>query len=531
MTYIKEENKFEQVYLTYDGISGTATGTKGCTLTSLGNWTITDFNTVYFIDDSGGNIIVTVPDSAEGNLGKTLHVIKPRLILSSNTILIRTVSDQSIAQKTTFYLRSPNDRAELISVPFVANGVAGNKYRVNMIEHSVHEEITISVGGTQLFTDIKDAIDYVNMYADGPRRIKVYPGTYYIDETIEINCPYPITIEGFGSETTHLMASTYLATTPMFNIITKCDFHRMTFLADDGYGLIDDECCLDCTVDSLYFEIDNVIIDGFYKGVEVEGNSEIWLFNSIIKNCQRGVHCIGGSFGISEMTLVDNEIGVYYEVLSSNNSFSLQNTIFDVPTGSIGISFVDNGITPLYNFATGNAFYGSGEYISGLTFLSQEQSDIRYENNTGLSNYQPSCWVWASSNTNTTTLTTLGTYYKANINSANIDALDLIKFSGDSTTQLFTYLPKVSRRCKFLISGDISGSNTNDILSVALYKNGTTKLQDIDIRTVTAGQPYPYSFNALNNVVQGDYFDIRISNLGSSTRTAILKTLMFNIEV
>lgn len=136
---------FDQVYLTYSGTSGTTSGTKGCTLLSAGTWTITQFSTVYYIDDTDGNITIIIPDSDATNLGKTMHVSKPRLVQSGNHVLIRTVSNQTVAETSTFYLRSPNDRAELISVPFVGGGAAGYKYRVNMIDRSIHEAIEISI--------------------------------------------------------------------------------------------------------------------------------------------------------------------------------------------------------------------------------------------------------------------------------------------------------------------------------------------------------------------------------------------------
>jgi hypothetical protein len=72
-------------------------------------------------------------------------------------------------------------------------------------------------------------------------------------------------------------------------------------------------------------------------------------------------------------------------------------------------------------------------------------------------------------------------------------------------------------------------SNNNDILSVALYKNETIRLQDIDVRTTTSTQPYPFAFNGINNINPDDKFDIRISCANANTRTAILRTLMFAI--
>lgn len=369
----------------------------------------------------------------------------------------------------------------------------------------------------------------MNNYADGPRRLKINPGTYYIGETIEINCPHNLVIQGFSPELTHFIAQPTLSGTPMFEIVTQCDFDRITFSGCPGYGLVDDECCLDCSSDDLYIELHNVAIDGFYKGFELEGNSEGWVFDSIIENCQSGIWVSGGTIGISETTLDNNSVGAFFANTSSGASYSIQNTILNVNSGQTGVLYVDNGIKPTYNFASGNAFYGDGTYISGLTFSSNTQADIKYENNVGLQDYKPECWVWVFGNTNATTLTTAGTYYKANVNTGAIKAVDMVKFSGGAATQYFTYLPTISRKGNFMISGDISASNNNDVLSVALYKNETIRLQDIDVRTTTATQPYPFAFNGINNISPNDKFDIRISCTNASTRTAILRTLMFAI--
>jgi len=518
------DTQLETVYLTYDGVSGTTTGTKGCILTSPGNWTITKFNTVYFCDDAAGNITITIPDASNNNEGKTLIVVKPRLVTSANYITIKTTTNQAVAETTTFYLKSSNDRAELISVPFLASGATGYKYRVTMINRSVPEVIEVSPSGTQLFSDIKSAVDFCNAYADSPKRIKVNPGTYLISSTITINCPYPLVIEGYGTEITTLSATTSMSATPMFDIITKCDFKGFTAKGLSGLTSINDQCCLDCGTDGLYFEVHNVAIDGFYKGLELEGNSEFWVFDSIIQNCVSGLWSVGGNLGGSELTLKNNLNAIYYSAATTASTFSIQNTIFNVNSGQIGIVYKDDIVTPKYLFATSNAFYGDGTYISGLTFTSKTQSDIRVENNLGLADYKPSVYLWVSGNTSATTITT-GVYVKPNILATAIQAKEQIKFSDAATGLTFTYLPVITRKGNCTVSGDLSCSSNNTDASVALFKNGQ-KLQDIDVRCSISSVPYSFAFNGINNLSENDNLEFRFTKTSATSSNLTLRTLM-----
>jgi hypothetical protein len=329
---------------------------------------------------------------------------------------------------------------------------------------------------------------------------------------------------------TKFIATSSLATKPMFEIVSKCDFEKISFSGTSGYGLIDDECCLDCSANDLYFEIHQCVIDGFFKGLEIDGNSSAWLFDSTIQNCVDGVYCGYGDIGMSEITLKNNNVGVNLSAVTSASSFSIQNTMLEVGVGQIGVKYRDDVVTPKYFFATGNAFYGNGTYLSGLTFTSTTQSDIKIENNVGLRDYKPEAFLWISGNTTATTLTTLNTYYKSNAISNSFVQEEKIKFSGGASTNSFTYLSKVSRIGTFMISGDLSVSNNGDVVSVALYKNGNIRLQDIDVRCTTANIPYTFSIVGLNLMNQGDSFDIRLSDLTASNRTSVLRTLMFIIK-
>jgi len=525
---INGEVKWDVCYLTYSGTSGTTSGTHGCTLTSPGNWTVTNYSTTYYCDDAGGNLNIIIPDASAINEGKTFVFVKPRIVSSSNYISITTPSKQFVNTYTAQTLYSSNDRIEMVSVPFSSNGSLTYKYRTTNSTIQINEVIEVSQLGSQLFTTIKSAVDFCNSYANSAKRIKVNPGNYPITQTVEINCAYPITIEGFGTETTLLYATSALSGTPMFDIKTNCDFSNLSLSGTTGYGLVDDECCLDCSTSGLYFEIHQLVIDGFFKGVELEGNSEVWVFDSIIKNCVNGLWCVGAKMGASELTLTNNTNGVYLSASTTADTFSIQNTIFNVLSGETGIQYKDNIIKPTYHFATGNAFYGQGTYISGLTFNTSAQSDIRYENNAGLSDYKPLYSMWITGSTSAVTCTNQNQYYKATFTEANIAGSEYIKFSGNTVNKV-TYLPQISRRVRMFLSGDLScGTNTKTI-SISIFKNGNIKLQDIDVICAANGQPYPFSLVGETTVNPNDYFEVFVANLTDGGRAVTVRTMMFLI--
>ncbi|MFA5068467.1 MAG: hypothetical protein WC466_10615, partial [Candidatus Izemoplasmatales bacterium] len=525
LTNVMGNELLTPVYLTYDGTSGTSSGTHGVTLTSPGNWTITNFGYIYYIDDKDGNIEVTIPDASASNEGKVFAFTKPRLVASNNRIILKTVSGQNIAQNPTFRLNSPDDVIQIVSNNFGANGGAEWKYRPTYRSINEPQVLRVSPEGTALFSTIKSAVDYANSYITGSAVILVEPGDYSISETINIT-KENLKILGRGSEITTLYATPALSGSPIFRVGDKsCDFENLKMSGSyETYAAIQFS-------GTPYCEMHSLVIDGFERGVcfAISG-TEIWLFDSIVKNnTLAGVCNLGGaSIGISEVTFENNGYGVNFYT-GTTQRHSVQNSIFLVNTGQTGIQWWTDQNTYEYAFFTNNAFYGDGTYISGFTWNSIKDSDVRLENNAGLDNYKPESWIWVSGNTDATTLTTQNTYYEAVIGAGKIVDSDFTKFSGTGTNTSTTYLPNPTRKGIFTIAGDISASNNNDILSIALYKNGTTRLQDIDVRTTTAGQPYPFSFNGINNMDDSDTFDIRITNTGVDTRTATLRTLMFTI--
>lgn len=459
------------VYLTYDGTSGTSSGTHGITLTAPGEWTITRFGYIYYIDDKGGDIEVTVPDTSALNEGKVFTFTKPRLVTSNNRITLKTVSGQNIAQNSTFKLNSPDDVVQLVSNNFGPNGSPEWKYRLTYRSINEPQVLRVSPEGTALFSTIKSAVDYANNYLTNEAVVLIEPGSYYISETINITKD-KLKILGRGSEITNIYATPALSGNSIFKVfVNSADFENLSMSGSlQTYSAIQFS-------GTPYCEMHTLIIDGFERGICFDApGTEIWLMDSVIKNCSlAGICNLGGaSIGTSEMTFENNFYGINFWT-GDTQRHSVQNSIFLVNTGQTGIQWWTDQNTYEYTFFSNNAFYGEGTYISGFTFNTAKDANIKIENNVGIDEYKPQSWIWVSGNTTATTLTTQGEYYAASILAASVVDYDFIKFSGTGLNTQSTYLSTTPYKGKFVISGDISASNNNDILSVALYKNSTKK--------------------------------------------------------
>lgn len=516
-------------YLTYAGTSGTTTGTKGCTLTSPGNWTVTKFSTAYYCDDAGGNLIITIPDASASNEGKTMTFVKPRIVQSKNNAIIQTTSRQLVQQSPYQKLQTSNDRIELISVPFSSNGSLTYKYRSTNSTLLVSDVIDVALDNSQVFSAITDAVTYCNLYADNNIDIRFAPGNYYISDTITINCPYNLSIRAHSPEVTSFIATYSLSGKPMFSAVTACDFKQIAFSGYTGYGAVENECCIEFSTPGIYAEVQNCVFNGFYNAVEIENNSEMWVFNSIINNSSSAaIMCMGGSFGTSEMTFSNNKNAVFISGCTGQR-FSVQNSIFQINSGQTGINYFSGKVlNSEYDFITNNAFYGIGTYLSGHQWTQKVDSDVRIENNAGLSDFKPLHYMWVTGSTSAVTCTNQNQYYKATFTEANIANSEYIKFSGNTVNKT-TYLPKVSRRMKIFLSGDLSCGSAGKTISISIFKNGNIKLQDIDIICTTQNVPYSFSIIGENTVNENDFFEIFVANLTDGNRAVTVRTLMFLI--
>ena len=581
-------NPMSVCYLTYDNAKGTPSGTNGCTFSGNGVWTITEFNSIYYCDDALGSLTITIPDASNVNQGQTLAFVKPRLVQSDNLVTIKTVSGQQILRQTEFKLYTANDSFTIVSVPFSANGSLTYKYRQQSSNFPIHEVLNVAPEGNQLYTNIKDAVDFANNYTNNPVVIQIAPGDYYVDETIVVNSPYHVGIHGGSPESTTIYNGPTISNQPIFGLLSSIDLEKMTFVATGGYGAGVDECALCSKSQGLYVEIHAILIYGFYNGINIEGptslnsssssssvdssssssvdsssssssssvdssesssssaisssstssssadssssssgsldvQTEWWIFDSIIDNCNHaGIYCNGGSFGVSEVTIGNNNVGIDIVGTSNFNRFSITNTIFQVNTGQIGVRWSNvASFVPQYHFATGNAFFGTGTYISGFDFNDPLQAGFSYVNNLGLREFKPTAFTEFVANAATTTMTNQNDYYKVQGTNTG-DSFGIKYLIGNNQA---TYLEPIDRYFQINAVGEVEVNANGQNLKVALYKNGVTKLAEITVRCTTQNTGYPFSLNKMILLSQNDYIELYVANTTSAGKLAIVSNM------
>lgn len=117
------------IYLTYDGSSGTPSGSLGTTKNSDGDWSVTEPG-MYYIDPTDGDMLIRIPDSDSGNEGEVFSFRKPNFANNDHLITFRTENGtQKIAQEDRFYMFHPGEAAEFVAVNFVSGGATGRKWR------------------------------------------------------------------------------------------------------------------------------------------------------------------------------------------------------------------------------------------------------------------------------------------------------------------------------------------------------------------------------------------------------------------
>lgn len=507
---------YDVVYLTYAGTSGTTSGTtalsKGATFLSPGTWTVSRFNTHYYCDDSGGNLTIILPDANAANEGKAMQFSKPRLVTSSNSITLRTVSGQNIAQTSGFTIYASDERFEFVSCNFGSGGAAERKYRLTLGTDQEPQVLRVSPYSS-LFTDLKSAVDYANTYLTNNCVILLEPGDYNITSPITITKDN-LKISGRGVGVTNICVPNSMSGQSLFTVTQNFEIDNVTMSgcsSNEPYSAIQFS-------GSPYSEVQNVVIDNFQRGICFsEPGTEIWLFNSIVENCSlAGVCNIGGSsIGVSECTFENNNYGINFYT-GDTQRHSVQNTIFIINSGQTGIQWNTTGNTYEYAAFTGNIFKpnAGGTTISGFTWDSKADADIRFEANSGSKNYSPTAYIEFTGTS--TTLTTANTYYK--LEGGNKEEVE-IKFTCSANTA--TYLPTVDRFLHIVVTGGIEVDAANQNLMVALYKNGTTKLAETEVRCVTSGIKYPFSLNKLLDVFEDDFFEIWATNTTSNDDSVI----------
>lgn len=342
-----------------------------------------------------------------------------------------------------------------------------------------------TVGDGADFTTLKAAVDYFNASATDDTEILLDGGHHPVDETIHIHSVggYVLNLRGLDNSITIVEAATGLAGTPMFDIVTPCNFRLITCTGSSlaGYGDSAGEDCFNfATTVDLYSEISDIVIDTFYVGVNDTIGSSIFLYNFILDTCQTGVAVnYTTNSPTSPKPMIDAEIGnieycpvgidLIHTGAAKKGNFFINNIIFKHNLSTmIGVQY--DGTNYIYGEIAeirGCTYNGTGELTSGFDFslATARDANIKIVANTGAEDSKAHAKISLYAGATGTTITSANVYYKANFTNGSVYTTKMT-----ITNNKMLYQPTSERDGMMWVSGSISVNQTNRNLGVCLRR-------------------------------------------------------------
>jgi hypothetical protein len=496
--------------------------------------------------DNGNKTLVT--KSASATLAKGEHIV-----LASNDITLTLPAVTALDNGLEITVKNTGSHTDLITI--IANGASlidgvttstltkncgqtfiasGGNWVIR--DKTKKTENMLDVNANSSWQTIEEAIEFLNAHMSGPSVIRLGEEVYDVTETIDIDLPYALTIQGLSYSSSIIAASSGLTGKPMFRCNTDCYFKMLAFDATtlSGYGTAAGEDAIRFVGQDTYNEIKDCSFDRFYNTILDSSNAELWVFETDISNAQRNgilVHSgdtgvivkvaetdfIGCSRGIS----LDKAVGATIQLASGgyyNNNATDTAIIYRATTfktyNSISIK--------------GNLWNNTGKFIEGFDFTRSDgrDADIILESNAGKGDSKPQCFINVINSVTTKTLTTTGTWYKADWGSNT--SFETCKW-GIASNRI-TYQPVNIRNGVINVAGNLSVNSNNQNISIGIVKNGNTAVRygETTLRVTTQDQPYQFSFIAyLSDIQPGDYFEIYYSNSSSGSKIVTIQDIQF----
>lgn len=480
---------------------------------------------------SGTNIMQTYTRRSNSTLSKNDNIIfamnditltLPQ-VTSADTGLIITVKNvgthTDLVKVTGYGGATIDDRDTVTLLPqwgltFIARG---SNWVVQ--DKSVVSEDVIEVGPFASFKTIAEAIEFLEKHMNGPKVIRIAGQTFYLSETVDINLPYAVTIQGTSFGTGIIAAGPGLTGKPMFRCESESYFKMLIFDATSlsGYGSSSGEDAIRLVGDGTYHEIKDCNFDGFYNAIVDSSDAELWLFECDISNAQNSGILVSSSIPGTKLRVAETDFihcrrgielsrGSDAEIqLSSGqyiNEFETDSALIYRPETFSFSSMV----------ISGNTWNHIGTKITGFDFSRPDGRDanVYMEGNTGSEDRKPHCEISVVNNSLSVTCDIANNWYKANwINTSSFTINWLIE------NNKITYLPLKSRDVYVIITGNIMVNNNNRVLTLALVKNGNPNIRfgETTLRITTPNQPFQFSTVVyLQDVANNDYFELFCSS-------------------
>jgi hypothetical protein len=375
----------------------------------------------------------------------------------------------------------------------------------------------LDVSPSGSFTTIPEVIEFLNLHMSGPTLVRLSGGTHQIAISQTINLPYPVTFQGLSFGETSIDGAAGVSGSPMFICQTECYFKMLTFKA---YSDASGNNALNLTGSGTYHEIKDAYFVGFNKGIVSTSNNDLWVFDVDFEDCPgAGIEIaagteIGGSFKISESDFLQCGKGINLLSGVSETISILNCTFYNTASGSdIGVLYTPSTFTSFNSiFITNNAWNNEGTFFSGFDFARADGRDanVFLNNNAGAENKNPHCKINVNNNVSTTTVTTAGTFYKANWTNTSFYTAKWIVNNNRITYQTDYLLDAWA-----IITGNITVNNSNVRVTIAIVKNGATgtRYGETDLRIVTANQPFQFSTVIyIPDMAKDDYLELYVTS-------------------
>lgn len=392
---------------------------------------------------------------------------------------------------------------------------------------------TMDVSFHSSWTTLQEAIEFLNLHMWGPAVIKLGSGEFEIDETLVIDLPYALTIQGAAYGTTTITAASGLENKPMFRCETDCSFKMLQFDATTltNYGTSAGEDAIRFVGSGTYNEIKDCTFDRFYNTVLDSSDAEIWIFETDINNAQSNgvlIHSAEDSVvvKIAETDFIKCNNGVnlqkgdkatiqlasggYYNAIATDSAIIYNPTTF---TSFLSISI------------TGNSWNNIGKFVEGFDFTRSDGRDANafLINNAGMGDRNPSCYIGLTNNVTATSTPLSTSWYKGTWTNTTSSTC---KWTIGNNR--ITYQPTNRRDAYITISGNLMVSTSSATINIGLVKNpsGTSasagsvvRFGETTLRPGIANQPFQFSTVIyLPDVGPNDFFELwcNTSATGSS---------------
>jgi hypothetical protein len=388
------------------------------------------------------------------------------------------------------------------------------------------------VSAKSSWTTIAQVVEFLGAHMTGPSTVLLGGETYPIAATQTINLPYPVTFQGVSYGETTIQGSSAVSGTPLFTCQSESYFKMLIF---NAYANAAGNDGIRFTASGTYHEVKDCSFLGFNKGIVSTSNNDLWIFETDFENCAgAGVEIAagansGGSFKISECDFTQCAKGIHLLSGVSETVSATNCTFYNTTSGTdIGVLYVPATFTTYTSmFFSNNAWNNQGTFFSGFDFslANGRDANVYMVGNLGSVDQKPHAKLNVLNNAATTTVTTAGTYYKAvwAANASTYTCKWTLGSTGPVSGNRITYQPNNPSNAWAIITGNLSNSVVNHVLTLAIVRNGvtTTRYGETDIRITVAGQPFQFSTVVyIPNMARNDYLELYVtSNTNGSVVT------------